>query len=172
MIWVRLFSKCLCHSACLQHTICTLQFELELLRKNAMWAEWHSMTGYPEIMHCGIDILEQVLFSIFINTVMRNDIFCSVIGSSNHGSSFMRLDGNKASSSMSLPSTRRAGTPSSYSQIPSVQDIEITLESVAINRKSVTIGEVILEGKFLVVNEALSPQLNNVPALRSMVLVD
>ena len=53
-----------------------------------------------------------------------------------------------------------------------MQDIEITLESVAINRKSVTIGEVILEGKFLVVNEALSPQLNNVPALRSMVLVD
>ncbi|KAF6037303.1 RYK [Bugula neritina] len=76
-------------------------------------------------------------------------IFTLVIGSSNHGSGLLRLDGNRNSSLMSLPSSRK-GTLSSFSIPPSTSacDIQLSLAPLAINRESVHLGEVLLSGGF------------------------
>ena len=70
-----------------------------------------------------------------------------MIGSSHHGSSFLQIEAGKTPSVLSLPSSRR-GTLSSYSQLQTVPDTaDYTLNTMTINRKSVTLGDIILEGK-------------------------
>ncbi|XP_067948211.1 tyrosine-protein kinase RYK-like [Watersipora subatra] len=97
-----------------------------------------------------IILVAAIIFILYVRTrrqtLLHNDR-PSVIGSSNHGSSHLRLDGNKHSSLLSLPSSRR-GTLSSYSQPPHTQDVRVTLQSLTISRKSVSIGETLLEGVF------------------------